>query len=480
MSASLAAPAPAPASTSPTPPSLLSDGFPPWIAVAIASLSSFMVVMDGAIVNVALPSMRADLGLSAAALQWVVDAYLLALGGAMLLAARAGDLYGRRTILQAGLILFTAASVIGGFASNGAALIAARAAQGLGASALATSTLALVVAVYQNPDRRGRAVSFLIAASAIAAALGVTIGGMLTHALNWRWVMFVNAPVGVILIALVAICLSARRNDGMLPKLDIPGAVAITLALATMTYGVTQAPITGWTSTTTLASLGAAVFFLVVFITIESRAAQPLIRLDIFRLRQVSWGNVMLLCVGAVLTTSIFLIALALQQVAGYDALQAGLAMFPMTIAIAIASIGGRRLGLGGRSPLIGALMAAAGLGWLSFLPLRPDFPTHLLIPTVLIGLGAGLKIATAISAALDGVPQKDAGLASGLLNTSRQIGGALGVAIGATVAHMATSGWNGEPALAELAGYRAAFLATGALSLLAGLASLALPRKSI
>lgn len=226
------------AAAAPSP--LLHSGHPPWIAVAVACLSSFMVVMDGAIVNVALPAMQADLGLSAVELQWVVDAYLLALGGFMLLAARAGDLYGRRTTLQSGLILFTLASLAGGFAESGPLLLAARAVQGLGASALATSTLAVIVAVHPDGAGRERAISLWAASSALAAAFGVTIGGLLTAFFGWRWVMFVNVPIGLLLSLIVATSLKPRASAAQPPRLDIFGAVTITLCLGAFILGITQ------------------------------------------------------------------------------------------------------------------------------------------------------------------------------------------------------------------------------------------------
>ncbi|QJQ06601.1 MFS transporter [Undibacterium piscinae] len=228
--------------------SLIYPHIPLWVAVVIACVASFMVVMDGAIVNVALPAMQADLGLSKVQQQWVVDAYLLCLGGCMLLAARASDLYGRKRILQSGLLVFTAASLAGGLASTPAALLIARAIQGFGASALATSTLAVIVAVYPGGPAKARAISMWAASSAIASALGVLIGGLLTEKFGWRWVMFVNVPIGCALIAGVALCMQARDAGNPPARLDVWGALSITLGTAALLFGITQAVTLGWGS----------------------------------------------------------------------------------------------------------------------------------------------------------------------------------------------------------------------------------------
>lgn len=437
-----------------------------------------MVVMDGAIVNVALPSMARDLGLSMTGQQWVVDAYLIVLGGFMLLAARLGDLYGRRRVLQIGLTLFTAASLAGGFASDAVALLSARAVQGLGAAVLATSTLAVIAAAYPKGKERDRAIGYWTASGSMAAAFGVLLGGVLTAYAGWRWVMFVNVPVGLALLAMTAASLSPVRPKGKTAVLDIGGAVTVTGASASLVYALAESVTLGWTSREVLQILAIALGLGLLFVAIEAGAKQPLIRLGIFRLRNVVAGNLMLMGLGATLTASLFFLSIALHQIAGYGARDAGLALLPMCLAIAATALGARRL----RErqvphlPLIGGMVAAAGLAWLGYLPASADYLQDVLGPTVLMGCGTGLLIASAVHAAIAGIAPADTGLASGLLNTSRQIGGALGIAALVALAHATAEGHAGEAAdHAALAGYHAAFLATAAISALTGLLSLVL-----
>jgi EmrB/QacA subfamily drug resistance transporter len=460
-------------------PSLLRQGIPAWIAAVVACLCSFMVVMDGAIVNVALPAMRADLSLSTIGQQWVVDAYLLALGGFMLLAARASDIYGRRAILQSGLIIFTLASLVGGLASDGMTLLAARAVQGLGASALATSTLAVIISVYPKGVARERAISFWAASGAIAAAFGVIIGGVLVSTLNWRWVMFVNVPVGAILSLIVATCLAPQPHGDERLKLDIPGAVSITVAIASFIFGITQSVSQGWAAPVVLYALAVAAALLILFVLIESRTKQPLIRLNIFRHRNIPVGVVMVMGLGASLTASMFFISLVLQQIAGYSPMDTGLAMLPMALLLAVTSIASRYLRDAGfdRLPFFGGLIAAAGLVWLAWVPVAPDYLAQVLGPSLLVGGGLGLMIMTATHAVLAGIPQAESGLAAGLQNTARQLGGAVGIAALVTLAHTVSASQGGDSlqAVSQLAGYHAAFVATAAISTVSAVASLLL-----
>ncbi|NHZ37520.1 MFS transporter [Massilia sp. CCM 8692] len=458
-------------------PSLIHPHIPLWVAVFIACVASFMVVMDGAIVNVALPSMQADLHLSSLQLQWVVDAYLLSLGGFMLLAARASDLYGRKRVLLSGLVIFTLASLVGGLATSGTILLVARAIQGFGASALATSTLAVIVAVYPAGPAKARAISLWAASSAIASAIGVVIGGILTAGMGWRWVMFVNVPIGLALIAGVALCMQPVKAGTQRPKLDVWGAISITLGMGALILGISQAVNLGWDSRTVQYILLAAAVLLLAFVIIQARTAHPLIRLDIFRLPSVRMGNIVVLGLGASLTASTFFLSIALQQIAGYDALDTGLALLPMGITLAIAAIVSRPLmdsGVRGL-PFFGGMISAAGLAWLAGLPIEANYVADVLGPTLLIGLGLGLMLMTATHTALAAVPPKEAGLASGLFNTARQLGAALGIAGLSTLAQSVAKKSPDVHALAQLQGYHAAFLATAALSALAALASLTL-----
>lgn len=459
---------------------LLRDGIAPWVATVMACLCAFMVVMDGAIVNVALPAMRADLALSAAQLQWVIDIYLLTLGGFMLLAARASDLYGRRRMLLWGLALFTGASLAGGFAASGTALLAARAVQGLGAAVLATSPLAIIVAAHPKGPGQERAIGLWAACAALGSAFGVVIGGVLTSLIDWRWVMFVNVPAGLLLAAIVAASLRAKTSQQGQAQLDAGGAVTITISLGSFLYAISQSVHDGWAAPGVLMAFGLAAIMFTAFLRIERRAAAPLIQFDIFRIRNVPIGMFMVLALGAILTSSLFFLSQTLQRIDGRNPLDTGLALLPMAASLAVAAISSRTLrDLGVRHlPCLGGLISAAGLIWLYWIPEHPNLAADLLIPTLLLGTGCGLVMMSATHAVLAGVPRQDAGLAAGLQNSARQLGGAIGIALLVTLAHALTASRNaaGQAArLAELDGYRCAFLAAGCLSILAALASLLL-----
>lgn len=465
----------------PLPSSLLRPGLPLWLVIALACLSSCMVVMDSSIVNVALPAMQRDLQLSHAAQQWVVDAYLLSFGGCMLLAARVGDLYGRRPVLLVGLALFTLASLAGGLAADGTLLLAARGLQGVGAAVLATSSMALVMAAtHHDRQARTRALSLWAAVNSAGFAMGVVVGGLLTKGAGWRWVMFVNVPVGVLLMAGIATCLLAPPARSARPALDLPGALASTLGCASLVYGITQSAALGWNAPAVLGALALAAASLAVFAAVERSSQHPLVRLSILQVPGLAVGNLLMLCLGALLAAAIYLISITLQQVSGYDARETGLAMLPMGVALAAGRLvfnPAMGLGMARRLPLWGAVLAAAGLAWLGGLPAQARFLPHVLAPTLLLGTGLGMVILVATHAVTAGVPLQDAGLASGLANTSRQLGGALGVAALATLAssvvHSQAAGVN--PQMALLAGSHAGFYAAAALALLCGMISLRL-----
>jgi len=465
--------------SSPAP--LLRPHLPPWLVVAMACLASFMVVMDGSIVNVALPAMQRDLRLSHEAQQWVIDAYLLSFGGCMLLAARAGDLYGRRPVLLAGLCLFTLSSLAGGLADGAALLLAARAVQGIGAAVLATSSMTLVMAAtHHDKQARASALSLWAALNSAGFALGVVIGGLLTEGAGWRWVMFVNVPVGLALMAGIASSLLAPPARASRPRLDLPGALASTLGSVLLVYGITQSTARGWDAPAVLGAVASALGLFALFVAIERRSASPLVRLSIFRLPGLAAGNLLMLCLGALLAASIYLVSTSLQQVAGYGARDTGLAMLPMGLMLAaVRMLFTKSMGAGTarRLPVWGALMAAAGLAWLGGLPAQAAFVHDVLGPTLLVGTGLGLLILAATHAVTSGVPVQDAGLASGLANTARQMGGALGVAALATLAGAVAQGQ--PPGIdaqgALLAGSHAAFFTAAGLALLCGLVSLRL-----
>lgn len=466
----------------PVPAALLRPGLPAWLIVAMACIASFMVVMDGSIVNVALPAMQRDLGLAHGTRQWVIDAYLLTLGGCMLLAARAGDLYGRRPVLQWGLALFTVASLAAGWAQGAPMLLAARAVQGMGAAVLATSSMTLVMAAtHHDPQARARALSLWAALNSAGFALGVVAGGLLTEALGWRWVMFVNVPVGVALMAGVAWGLLPPPRAGQVQRLDLPGALFSTLGCAALVWGITQSAQRGWGNPWVLGSLGAAVLLCACFVVVERRSAHPLVRLSVFDLPGLRVGNVLMLVLGATLAASVYLLSAALQHGVGYGPLDTGLALLPMALALAAMRqcfAGPMAAGKAGRLPLWGSLVAAVGLVWLCVLPPQPDYLADVLGPVLLVGCGLGALILSATLAVTRGVPPQDAGLASGLANTARQLGGALGVACVATLAGSVGQGVEAVvPQAALLAGYHMAFGLTAVLSLLCGWVSMGLHR---
>lgn len=463
-----------------TPPALLRDGVSAWVATLVACLCAFMVVMDGAIVNIALSAMRDDLHLSTEQQQWIIDIYLLMLGGFMLLAARAGDLYGRRRLLLWGLVLFTGASLAGGLAASGPVLLAARALQGFGASVLATSPLALIVAAHPKGPGQERAIGLWAACAAMGSAFGVVAGGLLTSLAGWRWVMFVNVPAGILLAALVLFGLRPQAPAALRVKLDLTGAITITLALASLLFAVSASAHSGWNAFPVQGAVAMAAIMFVAFIAAERHAEHPLIPFSIFRIPNVSIGMLMVMGLGAALTASMFFLSLALQRIDGRSAFDTGLTLLPMAVALGIAAIASRPLREAGftRLPLMGGLIAAGGLIWLYWLPAHPSHITELLIPTILIGAGNGLVMMSATHATLAGVPRKDAGLAAGLQNTARQLGGAIGIAVLVSLAHavMASGIDAGDhPLAAELNSYRCAFLVTGMISLASALLSLLL-----
>jgi len=450
------------------------------LIVAIGSIGQFMAVLDTSIVNIALPSMRHDLGLSADTQQWVVDGYLVAFGGFLLLAARASDLFGRRQVFQAGLVLFSLASLIGGLATDAPMLLVARAVQGIGAAALAPVSLSLITASHVNAPhhQRTRALSIWAAAGSSAAAAGMILGGVLTAELSWRWVFFVNVPIGVALLAASAAwLLPSRPGSGPRTRLDLPGVLTITLGTGLLVYGVSAASEYRWGSAVVIGALAGAAALLAVFILIERRASQPLIRLGIFRSRGVSVANLVMLCLGVLMTATIFFLSLYLQQVLGYSPLRAGAALLPMTAIMVVGAFACRALVpvLGTRTvTLAGALITVAGLAWLAFIPAAPAYLVHVLGPTVIFGAGLSLMILPATMSATAGLPHHEAGLASGLVSVARQIGGAIGVAALVAVASAATG--SGSGAVAVVHGYRVALVIDATVAVLAALAALFLP----
>jgi EmrB/QacA subfamily drug resistance transporter len=444
----------------------------------IACLAQFMVVLDSSIVNVALPAMKAGLGLSVDAQQWVVDGYLITFGGLLLLASRASDLLGRRRVFQIGLVVFTAASLLGGFAQDGVMLLAARFIQGAGAAALGPSSLSLITASHTDPAQRTRALTWWGVAAASAGAAGIVLGGILTASLSWRWVLFVNVPIGAGLLAASFASLQASTASESRPHVDIPGAVTVTLAAAAIVYGVSAAPDHGWGSGQVLAAILAGIGLLTAFMVIESRTDEPLIPAEVLAEHNVRVGNVLTACLGIVITAPLFFLSLYLQQVLGETALRAGLSLLPMVSVISlgvlasqklIPKVGAHRLVLGG------GLITAAGLAWLAQLPTRSAYAAHVLAPTLIVGAGMSVMMMPAIVAATTGVDPRNAGIASGLVNMCRQVGAALGLAALVTVASTVTRHDHSSGRAADVHGYQTALLTIAAVSLATAMISLLL-----
>ncbi|MGA4861509.1 MFS transporter [Streptomyces lavendulocolor] len=451
-----------------------------WAVLLAACAGQFLVVLDVSVVNVALPSMRADLGLSAVGLQWVLNAYSIAFAGFMLLGGRAADLFGRKRMFLVGLGLFTAASVAGGLAEQGWQLLAARAAQGLGAAVLAPATLTIVTGAVPPGPARTRAIATWSAVGAAGGAAGGLVGGVLTDLLSWRWVLLINVPVGVLVLAGAAVWIRESRTEGG-RRLDLPGAVLVTGGLAAVAYGIVQTEQAGWGAPSTLWPLLGGVALLAAFVAVEARAKAPLMPLKVFRSRAVTAANVSMVVNGSASFGMWFFMTVYAQNVLGYTPLQAGLALVPSSVSVIVGSKLAPRLMVttGARNlAVIGTLVAATGFGWQSLMEADGTYVTTILGPGVLMMAGMGLAITPLASLATSGAAPGDAGLVSGLVNTSRTMGGALGLAVLSTVAAARTAGGTGPEALT--AGYALAFR-TGAGILLAGavLMLLWLPRRA-
>ncbi|SNR59459.1 DHA2 family efflux MFS transporter permease subunit [Actinomadura mexicana] len=473
-------PRPAPASQA-----VLRPHLPLGAVVAMSCVAFFMVVLDSTIVTLALPQMRDGLDLSVSEQQWVVSGYLVTLGGLLLLAARAGDLFGHKRVFLLGTVVFTVASLVGGLATNAAMLIVARIVQGAGAAALTPASLSLITASHTDEDQRRRALAVWSIMSAVAGTAGVVLGGVLTTGLSWRWVLFVNVPPGIGLFAAAAWFLLPAAAGGKRIRLDVPGALSVTLGTGLLTYGLSQASTDGWGAPKVVISLVAAAVLIIGFVVIQFTGSQPLIPRSLFRLRGLRIGNLVMLLMGVTMNASFFFISLYLQQAIGYSALRAGMAMVPVTIIIVIAGLASRRLVpvLGPRLMLIiGGLITAAGMAWLAGVPTRPPvYAAHVLGPTLLAGLGMGFMLLSITLSGTSGVDPEDAGAASGLLNTSRQVGGAIGLAVLTTIAANATSGAadGSSPVEALVHGYHVAFLVNAGVMVAAVLTALALPRMA-
>ncbi|TYB45650.1 DHA2 family efflux MFS transporter permease subunit [Actinomadura chibensis] len=409
---------------------------PGWAALLAASVGQFLVVLDISVVNVALPDLRAGLGLSASGLEWVVNAYSLTFAGFLLLGGRAADLFGRKRVFVAGLGLFTAASLAGGLAQDPAMIIGARAVQGLGAAILAPVTLSLITATFPDGPARTRAIAMWTAVGTAGGATGGLVGGLLTDYLSWRWVFLINVPIGLAVAVVAVRWLRGERGPAGRQRLDLPGAVLVTAGVVLLAYGIGESDDRGWTS---LVWLGSGLALLAAFVAVESRTAQPLVRPGLFRLRSVAVGNLATLVSTMAGFALWYFLSLYMQNVLGYSAVRTGLSFLPHTAGIIV----GSRLA----PPLMarldarllagaGGLLAAAGFGWQSaVLDADGTFLGSILGPGATMAVGFGLLMTPLVEASTAGAPRSQAGAVAGVVNTSRTIGGAIGLTVLGTAA---------------------------------------------
>jgi EmrB/QacA subfamily drug resistance transporter len=456
-----------------------------WLALYMLCAGELMIVLDTTIVNVALPSMQADLGFSETALVWVVNAYMLTYGGFLLLGGRLGDLYGQRRLFLLGITLFTAASLVCGLAGSQGLLVAARAVQGLGGAVVSAIALSLIMNIFSEPSERAKAMGIYGFVCAGGGSLGVLLGGVLTSALSWHWVFLVNLPIGA---AVYAACVALLQPDRRQASggLDIWGAVTVTTSLLFAVYAVVDGNQAGWASAQTLGLLAAAVVLLAVFLAIEARVAEPLMPLRLFRLRSVWASNVVGIFWTAAMFAWFFISALYMQLVLGYDPMQVGLAFLPSNIIMAAFSIGWSAkivMRFGIRLPIMaGLLISSAGLALFAFSPVDGSFVAHVLPGMVLLGVGCGMALTPVMLAAMNDVAPAESGLASGVVNTAFMMGGALGLAVLASLAAARTAALlasGASSAAALTAGYHAAFAVAALFGLAAALVSALLPRAA-
>jgi EmrB/QacA subfamily drug resistance transporter len=446
----------------------------PGLLLAVICVAQFMVILDIAVVNVALPSIRASLGFSTAGLQWVVNAYTLTFAGFLMLGGRASDLLGRRRVLLAGIALFTLSSLACALSTSSGLLIGSRALQGIGGAVISASSLSILTTSFAEGPARNRALGFWGAIGGIGAASGALLGGLLTQGLGWQWVFLVNVPVGLLMLALAPQVVPEGRAQLGHRHFDVVGSLLVTGGFVAFVYGIVRAEALGWGATAVLGPIAAGVLLLGAFAVVEGRFAQaPLVPLWIFTLRRLRTANGVVLALYSGVFVMWFLLSLYLQQVLGYNAIETGLAFLPMTVAVAIASSRAPRLvaRLGARWTITtGMGLAAAGLALLTAIHPGASY-TAILPGGVLAAAGLGLALVPSTIVAVQGVPAAAAGVASGLLNTSRLLGGALGLAVLTTIADTHTHAAlraGVRPLQALTDGYGAAFL-TGAIIITIG-----------
>ena len=457
-----------------------------WLALYILCLGELMIVLDTTIVNVALPSIRTDLHFTATSLVWVVNSYLLTFGGFLLLGGRLGDLFGHRRIFLHGLALFTLASAACGLASTQGQLIAARAIQGLGGAVVSAVALSLIMNVFTESGERARAMGIYGFVCSGGGSIGVLLGGLLTSSLNWHWIFLVNVPIGIAVYVMCRGLLPEHRSQVVSPQVDVAGAVVVTTSLMLAVYAIVNGNDIGWGAFATLWKLAAALVLMIAFVVIESRVRAPLMPLSLFSRRSVSIANIVAVLWAAGMFAWFFISALYLQLVLGQGPMQVGMAFLPANLIMAVCSLGisamlVMRFGI--RIPLVaGLLLVAAGLALFARAPVDGNVWRDVVPAMVLLGTGAGIAFNPLLLAAMNDVPQSDSGLASGMVNTSFMMGGALGLAILASLAaaQTRTAAAAGVSALEALnSGYRLAFVAGAAFTVVAAVIAVIMTGKA-
>jgi EmrB/QacA subfamily drug resistance transporter len=437
-----------------------------WLALLVLCLGDLMIVLDVTIVGVALPSIRTDLGFSESSLAWVVNAYLIVFGGFLLLGGRLGDLFGHRRLFLAGISLFTLASLACGLANSQGVLVGARAIQGLGGAVVSAVALSLMMMLFTEPRERAKAMGIFGFVASGGGSLGVLLGGILTDVLDWHWIFLVNVPIGVAVVVLTLRLIPGERAAAVAQRLDVAGAITVTASLMLAVYAIVNGNTHGWTSAWTLERLGVAAMLFAIFLAIEARTSSPLMPLGLFRLRNLTFSSIVGVLWAAAMFAWFFLSALYLQLVLGYTPLEVGLAFLPGNLIMGVLSVAvSARLVMrfGVRLPLAAGLgFAALGLLLFARAPVDGNFVVDVLPSMIFLGIGAGIAFNPVLFAAMSDVQPTEAGLASGIVNTAFMMGGALGLAVLASLAASRTETLRASgdaPLVALTSGYHAAFL---------------------
>jgi EmrB/QacA subfamily drug resistance transporter len=457
---------------------------PDWLILSIACIAQFMVVLDVSIVNVALPRMGHDLHFSISSAQWVVNAYVLTFAGFLLLGGRAADYFGRRRVYMTGIVLFTLASIGAGFAQTGTQMVTIRAIQGIGGAILSPATLTIIVTTFHGP-RLPKAIGAWSAVAGAGGAVGGLLGGVLTGWVSWRWVFFINVPLGLAAGIVAALYLQEMRNHDATAKLDVTGSVLVTAGLASVIYGVVNTTTHAWGSSTTLGWIFGGLAVLIGFFFWEAKvASHPLVPFRMFKSRSLSTANIIMFLIGGTFFAMWYFLTYYFQYVLKYGPVKAGVAFFPMALGIIIgAQISSRLITRVGVRPLlqVGASLATLGFIWLSFITSDSSYWTHILAPSFVCSFSMGILFSPLAVSATSGVDRAESGLASGILNTSRQVGGSFALAILATIATDVTNAAVHHASLASAytSGYQRVFEISAGVTLLALLVSAALPRNT-